>query len=386
LTLDLETTLLVCGAIQIAVAATVIILGGSQKSYPGLLQWKLSFVLGAVALLIASGRFDGALLQVLASVLIVAATPLQVDGALRFAGVMSWQGRRGLNAVTGTVLGVLVLGRFWMPVDSGLESVIPPAALALEALLAVALLVRLPPTMSVPALQMLSGCFLVDALIHVFDAAMLIPHGYAPVPMQAGVAIANMVVLVFKAFGIVAAGTQRTEAELLMLSRDLERQASTDPLTKLRNRRSFYDLGDSSLAVAKRHDRPLTALMVDIDRFKEINDRHGHAGGDVVLVAVAEVMSRMLRNSDLIGRMGGEEFAILLVETGQRAAELTAERLRRGVMALHPMSPAFEGLTISIGLAPLAPEVTRLDELLQNADRALYRAKQEGRNRWVAVA
>jgi diguanylate cyclase (GGDEF)-like protein len=164
--------------------------------------------------------------------------------------------------------------------------------------------------------------------------------------------------------------------------------AQRDPLTGLHNRRGFLDLALPVFATAARNDRPLSAIVIDIDHFKHINDRHGHAGGDETLVDVADRTRNACRTGDIVARWGGEEFVMLLPETdGERALAL-AERLREA-FARSPVTLT-QGLdvafTASFGVAVRHGGMS-LDQLLQAADAALYRAKDAGRDqvvRWVA--
>ncbi|MCM2328684.1 MAG: sensor domain-containing diguanylate cyclase [Lysobacter sp.] len=161
----------------------------------------------------------------------------------------------------------------------------------------------------------------------------------------------------------------------------LEKQAHTDPLTGLANRRHFMEVADAELARSRRYDTPLSMLMIDIDHFKEVNDAHGHRAGDRVLQQLARTCLEILREVDVAGRVGGEEFAILLPETEVEGAFEVAERLRTAVAAAEV--PREEGLpirvTISIGVAAM-DAATNLDTLMSQADDALYDAKHGGRN------
>jgi len=173
--------------------------------------------------------------------------------------------------------------------------------------------------------------------------------------------------------------------ELRALNSDLEALATTDSLTGINNRRSFFTLASDELSRAKRYQRPLTALMIDIDEFKLVNDRHGHSAGDKVLRAVVQTCITTLRETDVLGRLGGDEFAILLPETSEGRDQ--ADRLRRTVERLR--TTLDDGtdltLTVSIGVASVRPEDESIDDVLARADQAVYQAKQSGRNR-VATA
>lgn len=179
------------------------------------------------------------------------------------------------------------------------------------------------------------------------------------------------------------AGEQATGA-LRELNADLERMAMVDPLTGVANRRYFYQRAAIEIDAAHRRRSRLACLMLDIDFFKAVNDGHGHAAGDQVLKRVADIVSAGIRPYDLLGRLGGEEFAVLLPDADLATAGMIAERLRNAIFA----SPAqIDGVvlpvTVSIGVSLLAPEDAAIDPLLDRADRALYEAKNAGRNKVV---
>jgi diguanylate cyclase (GGDEF)-like protein len=163
--------------------------------------------------------------------------------------------------------------------------------------------------------------------------------------------------------------------------------AQRDPLTGLHNRRGFLELALPVFATAARSARPVSAVVIDIDHFKRINDRHGHAGGDLTLVDVAERIRTACRTGDIVARWGGEEFVMLLPETDSTQACALAERLRAS-FAEAPV-PVDEGqavpITASFGVAVREGSMS-LDQLLQAADSALYRAKDAGRDRVVCSA
>jgi diguanylate cyclase (GGDEF)-like protein/PAS domain S-box-containing protein len=170
--------------------------------------------------------------------------------------------------------------------------------------------------------------------------------------------------------------------ERKVLERSLVHLAATDPLTGLANRRHFLDQMALALARQQRHDTVTALLMLDLDWFKKVNDRYGHATGDEVLRHVAAVMTTSLRRIDLLGRLGGEEFAILLPDTEADGAHEFAERLRQRVTAQPARTESGEiRVTLSIGVTPFSPQDGDIDAILARADRALYRAKENGRDR-----
>ena len=162
---------------------------------------------------------------------------------------------------------------------------------------------------------------------------------------------------------------------------EVQQLASTDSLTGLHNRRHFMELAKREFGRARRYDRPLTAIMMDIDRFKDVNDTYGHAVGDQTLKIVADRCRKTVRDIDILGRYGGDEFAALLLETDIDGARIVAERLRRCVV--EPPIVVGGGklvVAVSVGVAVLDKTCTALDTLLVRADQALYIAKQAGRN------
>lgn len=171
--------------------------------------------------------------------------------------------------------------------------------------------------------------------------------------------------------------------ELQSAKEEAERLAQVDELTGLANRRAFYVRGEELLRFCSRNRLAISLILLDLDRFKSINDSRGHAAGDAALKQVGAAMRRNLRSSDLSGRMGGEEFAVLLPGTKQVDAAGVAEKLRAGIAEL-PIELASEVFSITASLG-VAGGVYDLDRLLRSADEALYRAKAGGRNR-VEVA
>lgn len=162
----------------------------------------------------------------------------------------------------------------------------------------------------------------------------------------------------------------------------LEELAYTDPLTGLPNRRYLSGRLDALLSASRRHGHQLTLLVADLDRFKDVNDRHGHAVGDRLLRAAAEGLRRGLRAEDVLGRLGGDEFLAILPETGAAAAEASAERLRATVTEELRRVAGGVPVGISVGVASWDGAETA-GALLRRGDAALYAAKRAGRGRLV---
>jgi two-component system cell cycle response regulator len=175
----------------------------------------------------------------------------------------------------------------------------------------------------------------------------------------------------------------------LKRSNELLRELSdTDPLTHLHNRRYLTKILNSELARANRNNEELSFIILDIDNFKEVNDKYGHQNGDTVLTAVADVVRSGRRCNDITARYGGEEFVLVLPGTSLQGGITVAEQLREIVQTI-PFEPPMERLvvTISAGVSTFpAAQVHDVDALIRQADEALYRAKKNGRNRVEAMA
>lgn len=159
-----------------------------------------------------------------------------------------------------------------------------------------------------------------------------------------------------------------------------EQLAAHDPLTGLNNRRSFLEKAQSIWSTTQRSERDLSVIILDIDHFKSVNDRHGHATGDDALVAISKVLADSARDGDIVARWGGEEFLLLLPETKLEAALIVAERLRMAISEIRLLSRDAEIVfTASFGVAHIAKHET-LDALISEADNYLYQSKEKGRD------
>ena len=220
--------------------------------------------------------------------------------------------------------------------------------------------------------------------------------GLSPVT-DVPVALSNQFFLVSTAIITVASQIHRRRLERREYDAQLAQQhllaevqtmATIDWLTNLYNRRHFFRLGEEEIARARRYEHPISVIMIDIDHFKSINDSHGHSVGDEVLCSIAKRILAGLRQSDIAGRYGGEEFAIVLPETDlPSAAGIVAERLR-DTIAARPIETA-EGplhVTISVGVAGVDTTRENLLDALSHADSGLYAAKHAGRNRVIRWA
>jgi diguanylate cyclase (GGDEF)-like protein len=180
--------------------------------------------------------------------------------------------------------------------------------------------------------------------------------------------------MIVNGFGFLLLCKQKDDAEMARL-------ATTDALTGLPNRRAFLERAEQARLASQRQRHPLALMMIDIDHFKQLNDRWGHACGDEALVVFARTARQVMREYETIGRLGGEEFAMILPGADLQGAMQAAERLRLAVRAATVMTsgPSYT-MTVSIGVVVLDPNED-LSAALARADRALYAAKRDGRDR-----
>ena len=174
----------------------------------------------------------------------------------------------------------------------------------------------------------------------------------------------------------------RDLGDMVMRELEAQRLTSTDSLTGALSRHGFRNEAQRAIALALRHKHPTSCIVFDVDHFKQVNDKYGHAAGDAVLVECVQACRERLRASDIFGRIGGEEFAVVLPHTGAADAMKVAETLRSSLAEQQvPLADAPLSITASFGVSTLDRSVGDIDELLRRADVALYIAKDAGRNR-----
>ena len=214
--------------------------------------------------------------------------------------------------------------------------------------------------------------------LHGFSVLLVL--AFIPVPGLVG----SLVPLcVLNSIGIVVLGSfLSAEGRRRHATRRLEKEAATDALTGLPNRRAFDAAAAALVGTARTTGRSVALLMIDLDHFKQVNDRWGHDAGDRVLCNAAKVITSAIRGEDLAARYGGEEIAVLLPDTMEQDALAIAERIRTAVQTdAIPWRVGVAGITVSIGIAAARGEEIDIHNLFEEADRALYDAKRSGRNR-----
>lgn len=228
----------------------------------------------------------------------------------------------------------------------------------------------------------------VTAAVFAFGTGLLVFRGVhellEPLPVDALFDNTAVNILCFGLFGMLP--VLSTVGFLLMCTErsqlELERAARLDYLTGICNRRAMEDLAQRALAAARRHGTPLALMIIDVDHFKRINDQLGHQGGDLALVEAVTRIRDALRSEDLVGRLGGEEFVVVMPNTDAQSAIAAGERIRTAfsgrAMAIHGQAIP---VTVSVGIAVMQPEDQQFSQLLRRADHAMYAAKAAGRNR-----
>ncbi len=234
---------------------------------------------------------------------------------------------------------------------------------------------------------------LILAAFNIFRSLLVLLHGFhgnpqSPNPLEATTALVFLGAAIGLGFGVFWMEGHQIRLEL-------EKLANIDPLTGIHNRRSFTALCERELLKTSRTGDVFSLIMFDVDHFKQVNDRYGHRAGDAVLCAVVEKLRNSVRNIDIVGRWGGEEFVALLPKADAEAAMIVADRLRYHIDSVAVPSPRLRDngirqnitITVSIGVATYLghdPTIT-IQDLLHQCDSAMYQAKTEGRNRIVAL-
>ena len=228
---------------------------------------------------------------------------------------------------------------------------------------------------------LLAGCHCVGAGFTFARGVMgaffpeLYPSFQTAHPVNVGAQVSANVILVLITVSVLVAWRDEAEAQLRTLAR-------TDGLTGVLNHRAWHEQAATALAHARRHHQPLTVMLLDLDHFKKINDRQGHEVGDRALRLFAQALREEVREGDLAGRLGGEEFAVLLRDTPLNAVHTLDQRLRNRVLPEALPSLGF-GLPFSAGATELQPSDDQIDMLLKRADQAMYTAKAFGRAQLV---
>ncbi len=387
---DFFTAQTLNAAVSLAIALAMVVVASTQKTYPGFRRWALGSTLYALGNMVYIWRMvmPDPIAILLANVLYFSFTPLVNDGILSFYSV---RGARAWRIANGAVFAfsVVALTVALMAGSSRATYVVLGAGvcMVMELMGLVVLVGQLRRSFSAALLLIvivtLSFAIIMLARIVI---VLFVPDLAPAVISVQGLAVVTSIVTVgwvAAAHGLFAINSRRITDELIAASHELSRKALTDALTDLPNRRGFLEQGGMLVALAVRGERPISVMMIDVDHFKRVNDTYGHLIGDDVLRAVGQAIAGALRASDLAGRMGGEEFGVVMPDTDLDHAETVAERVRAAVAGV--VVGTVTGISASIGVATREAMETDIAQVLRRADDAVYRAKRGGRNRSVAA-
>jgi diguanylate cyclase (GGDEF)-like protein len=383
MTIDLPTILLLELTTSL-IAALLLATASHSEGNPGLSEARAAMLalVPAFALQLARGHAAEALVIVGANVLFWLSSALIVASYARFAGaerMPRWP--FVVVAVAGVVFAVL----WTTKVHYGVRAIFTSVMIAGLLTAAFMTLVRDAGLRREPARRV--SCLLIALValpmwLRVFVLLPQLHDDLDPLKPSLETVLGFLpAVLLVQGFALAFLLMQRERGEALART-----QAVTDPLTGVLNRRALEDRVRSELAYQERSRRSFSVLVLDLDHFKKVNDHHGHATGDAVLVHTATLLRRLMRPSDIVARYGGEEFCLLLRDTDNESAAAVAHRVCTLLRGEPFVSPAATfNVTASVGVATAAVGET-WESLFRRADEALYRAKHEGRDRFVLAS
>ena len=386
--LDILTLTIMLMAVTAVLSITMILSFLTRKTYPGFGLWTAGNTTFAVGFLCISLRnmIPEIFTVVLANVLLLTAAICFLEGTRLF---------RGKNAHTIFSTSLIVLYAVFQSYftfvsnDVSVRIIVVSLLMALiYSLVALELLRNVLPDLRF--WNWFTGSLFAVYSIFMFVRGLLTeflpaPHDlFAPNMLQTITFLLAIFLGIAWTFGFVMLNSERLEFDLKSAQVELEQMAKIDFLTGIANNRFFSEAGENEIQRAHRYNRPLAVLMVDLDHFKKINDEYGHSTGDKALVEFAAICKNILRDVDIFGRLGGEEFAILLPETDIAGGAIIAERLLSAIGKTNiDADNKILHITVSIGVAELLPDEDKLETLLKRADDAMYEAKRKGRNQVI---
>jgi diguanylate cyclase (GGDEF)-like protein len=381
--IEIRTLLALAAATDIAIAAILWAAAGRRLRY-GMAEWISALMLRAtgIAVLALEGAASATGLAVSAGLLALAIT-------LQGAALIAYDGRHLPAWVHGAVLAAVAVPLGLLASDPA--NAVLFGGLVIGTLLAVlagvALQVHAPLAGRGRARGVLVATFAVGAVAFYSRgvSAILVAdplHSFVqPNAFQSALFIAAFAAAIASSFGFMLLHKERAEGEAV-------RMATMDPLTGAYNRRTFHEIAEREMSRARRAGQPLSIILIDIDHFRPINERHGHRTGDAMLARMADVIRGALRKEDMLVRYGGEEFLVLLPDVPGPGAVVVAGRIRKAVEA-EPFQLGGNAIaaTVSVGVSARLDEGPEsIEGLLARADEALALAKQRGRNRVVALS
>ena len=383
---DTRTTIIMLMGVCLVLSASMNMVLWKRKTYPGFGWWTAGMTAFAVAFILLPLRniIPDIFSIALASILEIAASLLFLEGSRNFRGK---EVRKYFIVI---VLAAYTVFQLYLPfIDKEYYIRIIVISFLLATIFG---LTALEFWLKVP-IDLRFSYWSIGSMFAVFGTFMFVrgvvsclsppaQDELAPGILHAMTFILAMLLGIAWTIRFIILNAERLEYDLISTQAELKKMATTDFLTGIANNRMFRQLGEREISRAERHKSPLTVLMIDLDFFKKVNDNYGHAAGDRVLVCFADICKKNLRDFDVFGRLGGEEFAVLLPQTSRQDGKILAERLCDTIAQSEiDIGDKSLRITVSIGVSELMPREDKLDAVLKRADDAMYEAKQNGRNR-----
>lgn len=362
----------------------------AQKTYPGTGFWVLSNFAGTIGFLCLGlrGHIPDLVSIIIGNTLAVGTTALALEGNRRF---LELKRESIIPAVLMSAYSITIAFYTYFEPSETARIIISSIVASSLTFLCYRAFAERPGLMDNVVYRTVAMTFLLFSILMALRMVATmsfttIGQIYAPVWIQS---VSFMMFLIFATvwtLNYVVLNSERLNEELRAKEAELLEKATTDFLTGLSNKRAFDEFASSEIKRSRRYSLPACLVLLDLDHFKKVNDTFGHAGGDKVLAEIGALLKRMTRQHDLVARVGGEEFGLLLTHTDIESGHAVAEAFRREIQQLDIKHAAIKlNVTSSFGVAELRESDT-LETLIERADRYLYQAKDEGRNRVISEA
>ncbi len=360
----------------------------AQKTYPGTGFWVLSNFAGTLGFLFLGlrGYAPDLITIFLGNMLAVGTTALALEGNRRF---LELERKSSVPLWIMAAYGVTVIYQLYVSPSVTARIITASIVSAVLTYLSYRAFTKKPGLMNNVVYRTVAMTFLLFSMFMILRmfASMTFDSFsdlYTPEWIQT---VSFMIFLVFATvwtLNYVVLNSERLNEELRAKEAELHERATTDFLTGLSNKRAFDEFANSEIKRSRRYNIPTCLVLIDLDHFKTVNDTFGHAVGDKVLIEIGQLLKRMTRQHDLIARLGGEEFGLLLTHTDVDGGHAVAEAFRREIQNLEIKHGAIDlSITSSFGLSELR-EADSLETLMERSDANLYKAKKKGRNRVIS--
>jgi diguanylate cyclase (GGDEF)-like protein len=386
--LDTETILVTLIGVSIILVLSMNLVLLKRKTYPGFGWWTAGITIFAISCVVLTLR---SILPVIFSV-VLANVLFVLSGVLLLEGTRIFRGKKVRKAfIIAIFVFYSMFQSYFTFIDNNIDIRIAGISFLMAViygLTALELFLKIPPDFRFS--HWITGSMFAAYSIFMLGRGIYTSRYPSSQNVSDSDLLFSLTFMVTMLLGIgwtirfIILNSENLENDLKRTQIQLKELATTDALTGIANRRHFLELAEREFQRTRRHKHDLSILMIDLDYFKKVNDNYGHAVGDKVLIGFADICRKNLREIDIFGRLGGEEFAILLPQTSIHDSKIMAERL----CSLVPQSDIDAGnqklrMTISIGVAVLKPEEDKLNAVLKRADDAMYEAKRNGRNQVV---